>query len=92
MELAHSRYVIAESTTDRKPGSAGLCPPPGPRSVTGMSATTSGNEAAPGAQRQMYRELREQARREQRRRQQKIERLVQQHGRRDLKTFRHPSR
>jgi len=40
----------------------------------------------------MYRELREQAMREQRRRQQKIERLVQQHGQRALKMFRHPDR
>jgi hypothetical protein len=65
------------------------------RSVRAMSATTPpgpGHPATPGAQRQMYRELREEAMREQRRRQQKIERLVQQHGQRTLKAFRHPSR
>jgi hypothetical protein len=57
-----------------------------------MRATTSGKGSPSGAQRQMYRDLREQAMREQRRRQQKIERLVQQHGQRALKMFRHPDR
>jgi hypothetical protein len=73
-----------------------MCSRGRPRTVRDMSVTTSGPASSSpgpaGAQRQMYRELREQAMREQRRRQQKIERLVQQHGQRALKTFRHPSR
>ncbi len=50
---------------------------------------------APGdrsAHRQMYRELREQARRQQLLRRQKIERLLAQYARGGTKTFRHPSR
>jgi uncharacterized protein (DUF58 family) len=89
------KTVIAASSTDANPESDSMCRLVRPRTVRGMSVITSGpgsSSSTASAQRQMYRELREQAMREQRRRQQKIERLVQQHGQRALKTFRHPSR
>lgn len=93
--LRPGRHPTAGTITDFRPElSLDVPTATGTLTFLGMSASTgSGSQTAKSRpQRQMYRELREQASEQQRQRQQKIARLVQEHGQRALKTFRHPSR